>query len=69
MAKKKIIREQVLERWETNPPSAAERAELLEEYIRKLEVENARLKRKVAKMTEKHARVVEALNTAVEAAK
>lgn len=69
MAKKKTIREQVLERWETNPPDAKERAELLEEYIRKLEVENARLKRKVARLTEKHARVVEALNAAVEAAR
>ena len=69
MAKKKTIREQVLERWETNPPSAAEQAELHEEYVRKLEVENARLKRKVAKLTERHKRIVEALNTAVDAAR
>lgn len=69
MSKKKTIREQILERWETNPPDAKERAELLEEYIRKIEVENARLKRKVAKLTEKQKRIVEALNAAVDAAR
>ena len=63
MTKKPTIREQIYERWEANPPSAAEQAELLEEYIRKIEVENARLKRKVAKLTEKHKRIVEAPNS------
>lgn len=37
MAKKQTIREQIAERWATNPPDAAEQAELLEEYISKLE--------------------------------
>lgn len=50
MAKKKTIREEILERWEINPPTWADVMQATEDHIAHLERDNARLQRRVDKL-------------------
>ena len=54
MPKKKTIREEVLERWEKNPPTWNDIFAATEEHISRIERDDARLTRKVEKLTKEN---------------
>lgn len=61
MAQKKTIRDEILEKWERNPPTWADIFAASEEHIDRIERDNARLQRRVDKLTAENKRLMDRL--------